>query len=315
MQRTRRKAPLHELTNDFMTQISLRGLGVALVTPFNDDFTIDFDALGKLVDYQLANGVDYLVVLATTSEAVTLNCDERNAVARFVVERVAGRVPLILGMSNNCTLELAKHVKEVDLTGYSAILSVVPYYNKPSQEGIYQHFKALAEASPLPVVLYNVPSRTGKNMEAVTTLRLAKEFPGKVIGIKEASGDIEQIEAIIAGKSEGFQVVSGDDALTLQLIRKGAEGVISVVANALPAAMSRLVDIALVDNTSPEAEHINASLQALDRALFAEGNPSGVKCLLSIMGFCHDVLRLPLVSVGSITRTAIESGLKIAQSC
>lgn len=298
-----------------MEQISLRGMGVALATPFCEDYSVDYEALGRLVDYQLANGADYLVVLATTSEAVTLNCSERNDIARFVASRVNGRIPLIMGMSNNCTHELARHLKEVDLTGYSAILSVVPYYNKPTQEGIYRHFKAIAEASPLPVVLYNVPSRTGKNMEAATTLRLAEEFPEKIIGIKEASGDIEQIAAIIAGKPSGFQVVSGDDALTLTLIRMGAEGVISVVGNALPSAMSRLVKEALADAGSTEADQINASLQALDRALFAECNPAGLKCLLSQMGFCADVLRLPLVPVGGVTRTAIAEGLKIALAC
>lgn len=298
-----------------MQQISLRGMGVALATPFKSDFSVDYDSLARLVDYQLANGADYMVVLATTSEAVTLDCAERRGVARFVADRVAGRIPLILGMSNNCTREIARHLKEVDFTGYSAVLSVVPYYNKPSQEGIYRHFKAIAEASPLPVVLYNVPSRTGKNMEAATTLRLATEFPGKIAGIKEASGDIEQIAAIIKDKPAGFQVVSGDDALTLKLIRMGAVGVISVVGNALPAAMSRMVNAALADASSAEAESINASLQALDRALFAEGNPSGLKCLLSQMGFCADVLRLPLVPVGAVTRTAIAEGLKIALAC
>ena len=298
-----------------MQQISLRGMGVALATPFKTDFSVDYDSLARLVDYQIANGADYMVVLATTSEAVTLDCAERREIARFVADRVAGRIPLILGMSNNCTRETARHLKEVDFTGYSAVLSVVPYYNKPSQEGIYRHFKAIAEASPLPVVLYNVPSRTGKNMEAATTLRLATDFPDKIIGIKEASGDIEQIAAIIKDKPERFQVVSGDDALTLKLIRMGAIGVISVVGNALPAAMSRMVNAALADASSAEAESVNASLQALDRALFAEGNPSGLKCLLSQMGFCADVLRLPLVPVGAVTRTAIAEGLKIALAC
>lgn len=290
-------------------------MGVALATPFKTDFSVDYDSLARLVDYQIANGADYMVVLATTSEAVTLDCAERREIARFVADRVAGRIPLILGMSNNCTREIARHLKEVDFTGYSAVLSVVPYYNKPSQEGIYRHFKAIAEASPLPVVLYNVPSRTGKNMEAATTLRLATDFPDKIIGIKEASGDIEQIAAIIKDKPERFQVVSGDDALTLKLIRMGAIGVISVVGNALPAAMSRMVNAALADASSAEAESVNTSLQALDRALFAEGNPSGLKCLLSQMGFCADVLRLPLVPVGAVTRTAIAESLKIALAC
>lgn len=290
-------------------------MGVALATPFKSDFSIDYDSLGRLVDYQVNEGADYMVVLATTSESATLNRRERTELARFVAERVAGRIPLIMGMSGNCTSDLVEHIAETDFTSYSAILSVVPYYNKPSQEGIFRHFKAVAEASPVPVVLYNVPSRTGKNMEASTTLRLATELPGRIIGIKEASGDMEQIAAIIAGKPQGFQVVSGDDALTLQLIRMGAEGVISVVGNALPKAMSQLVSNALADHDSIIAAQINASLQALDRALFADGNPSGLKCLLSQMGLADDILRLPLVPVTDKTRVAIAEGLKIALNC
>lgn len=288
---------------------------MALATPFKSDFSIDYEALGRLVEYQISEGADYLVVLATTSEAVTLNPSERKEISRFVTDHVGGRIPLIMGMSGNCTSDLVRHITETDFTGYSAILSVVPYYNKPSQEGIFRHFKAVAEASPVPVVLYNVPSRTGKNMEAATTLRLAAELPGKIIGIKEASGDMEQIAAIIAAKPRGFQVVSGDDALTLQLIRMGAEGVISVVGNALPKAMSQLVNHALADHDSITAAQINASLQALDRALFADGNPSGLKCLLSQMGLADDVLRLPLVPVTDKTRVAIAEGLKIALNC
>lgn len=299
--------------------VSLRGMGVALATPFKTDFSIDFDALEHLIDYQIENGADYLVVLATTSEAVTLTCPERHAVARFVAEKAAGRVPLIMGMSNNCTAELVRHIPEVDFTGYSAILSVVPYYNKPSQEGIYRHFKAIAETSPLPLVLYNVPSRTGKNMEAETTLRLAREFPGKIAGIKEASGNLEQALAIITCKPDGFSVVSGDDALTRRLIGLGAEGVISVVGNALPRLFSTMVHLTLDDTASAEAEEIDRSLQALDKALFAEGNPSGLKCLLHHLGLAENVLRLPLVPVGEATDRAIAEaidtlGVRIAPS-
>ena len=286
-------------------------MGVALATPFNDDFSVDFDALARLVDHQIEGGADYLVVLATTSEAVTLTCPERNEVARFVARHVAGRIPLIMGMSDNCTARIAGHIPEVDFTGYSAILSVVPFYNKPSQEGIYRHFKAIAEASPLPVVLYNVPSRTGKNMEAATTLRLANKFPDKIIGVKEASGDMKQIAEIITGKPDRFQVVSGDDALTLRLIRMGAEGVISVVGNALPKTFGRLVHLALDDLDNPVANEIDQRLQPLDRALFAEGNPSGLKCLLSHMGLAKDVLRLPLVPVSDKTRNDIARALAI----
>lgn len=282
-------------------------MGVALATPFKPDFSVDYEALRALVLYQISNGADFLVVLATTSEAVTLTCPERHSIARFVAETVDGRVPLILGMSNNCTSELVRHIPEVDFTGYSAILSVVPYYNKPSQEGIYQHFKAIAQVSPLPIVLYNVPSRTGKNMEADTTLRLATDFPEKIIGIKEASGNIDQIADIIARKPQGFQIVSGDDSLTRRLIGLGAEGVISVVGNALPKLFSRMVHLALENPASQQAEQIDLSMQKLDKALFAEGNPSGLKCLLAHLGLACDVLRLPLVPVSEPTRIAIQT--------
>lgn len=294
----------------FMERISLKGMGVALATPFNDDFSVDYKALQGLVEYQITHGADYLVVLATTSEAVTLSCPERNEVARFVARTAAGRIPLIIGMSDNCTARLAAHLAEVDLTGYSAILSVVPYYNKPSQEGIYRHFKAVAEASPLPVVLYNVPSRTGKNMEPQTTLRLAREFPRKIIGVKEASGNLDQIAEIIAGKPAGFQVVSGDDALTLRMIRIGAEGVISVVGNALPHIFGELVHLALHNPADTRADEIDRALQPLDKALFADGNPSGLKCLLSKLGLAQNVLRLPLVPVCAEVDNAVAEALR-----
>jgi len=293
-----------------MQPFSLRGMGVALATPFRQDFSVDYRALANLVEYQINGGADYLVVLATTSEAVTLTCPERHDVARFVAQQVAGRVPLILGMSDNCTARLAAHIPEVDLSGYSAILTVVPYYNKPSQEGIYRHFEAVAKASPLPVVLYNVPSRTGKNMEADTTLRLAYDFPDKIIGIKEASGNIDQIRAIIDRRPATFHVVSGDDALTRRLISIGAEGVISVVGNALPALFSDMVHRALANASDPIAIETDNLLQPLDKALFAEGNPSGLKCLLNILGLADDVLRLPLVPVSAATRNAIDAALQ-----
>lgn len=262
-----------------------------------------------MVDYLVDSDVDYLAVLATTSEAVTLTCPERREVATFVAERTAGRIPLIMGMSSNCTAELARHIREVDFTGYSAILSVVPYYNKPSQEGIYRHFCAIADASPLPVVLYNVPSRTGKNMEAGTTLRLASQYPGQIAAIKEASGNMDQIAAIIAGKPEGFQVVSGDDALTRRLIGLGAVGVISVVGNALPRLFGTMVHTALSDAEAPLAVEIDKALQPLDKALFAEGNPSGLKNLLWRLGLAEDILRLPLVPVSAPTSAVIASEL------
>lgn len=300
--------PLLTIDNIMTSMIDIKGTGVALATPFNADFTIDYPSLGRLVDYQIDNGVDYLVVLATTGEAVTMTWQERVEVARFVAQHAAGRIPLVLGMSSNATVFLADQLRTFDLTGYSAILSVVPFYNRPSQEGMYRHFSAIAEASPLPVILYNVPSRTGANLEAATTLRLANAYPGKIIGIKEASGRIGQIREIIEKKPDGFRVISGDDALTLPLIAMGAEGVISVVANALPARFSLMVRLAL-EGRFAEAGVIDRPMQPLYRYLFTDGNPSGIKSLLNIMGFAVDVLRLPLVPVTPATRQALQASL------
>ncbi len=292
-----------------MQRINLRGVGVALVTPFKKDDTIDYESLASLIELQIAGGVDHFVVLATTSEAVTLSCPERAEVADFVKRRVAGRRPLVLGMSNNCTRALVEHVREVDLDGFDAILSVTPYYNKPSQEGIYRHFSALAQASPLPLVLYNVPSRTGRNMTADTTLRLARDWGGKIIGIKEASGDTHQIAQIIANRPDGFQVVSGDDALTHELIRMGAEGVISVVANALPEQFSAMVHATLDNPSSAEADELNRRLLPLCHSLFEECNPSGIKSLLAHMGLAEATVRLPLVETSPALSAKIAAEL------
>ncbi|HAP29440.1 MAG TPA: 4-hydroxy-tetrahydrodipicolinate synthase [Porphyromonadaceae bacterium] len=293
--------------------IDIKGTGVALATPFNADFTIDYDSLGRLVDYQIENGVDYIVVLGTTGEAVTMTWQERVEVARFVVEHAAGRIPLVLGMSSNATTFLVEQLRTFDLSGYSAILSVVPFYNRPSQEGLSRHFSAIAEASPLPVILYNVPSRTGANLEAATTLSLARRYPGKIIGIKEASGRIGQIREIIEKKPQGFRVISGDDALTLPLVAMGAEGVISVIANALPERFSTMVRLAL-EGRFAEAGRIDRPLQPLYRYLFTDGNPSGIKALLNIMGLAGDVLRLPLVPVSAPTREALAASLAAVDS-
>lgn len=281
--------------------MTIRGTGAALVTPFNNDFSIDFDSLGRLVEQLARDGVDYLVVLGTTAEAATLTRAERGEVARFVAERASGRMPLVLGMSGNATANLVEELRHTDLEGYDAILSVMPYYNKPSQEGARRHFSAIAEASPLPLILYNVPSRTGSNLDASTTLRLAHDFPGQIVGIKEASGKLGQIRELIEKRPQGFEVVSGDDALTLPLIAMGAVGVISVVANALPAQFTRMVRLCL-DGRFHEAAAIDRPLQKFYRCLFAEGNPSGVKCLLSLQGKCADTLRLPLVPVSDTLR-------------
>ncbi len=289
--------------------ISLDGLGIALATPFKEDFSIDYQSLGRLIDYQVENGADYLVVLGTTGEAVTLTDEERHDLARFVAGRVAGRVPLVLGMSGNSTYHLTDTIARTDFSGYDAILSVVPFYNKPSQEGMRLHFEAVAKASPLPVVLYNVPGRTGANLDAATTLRLAAEHPEKIVAIKEASGRMGQIREILEKKPADFVVISGDDALTLPLMAMGARGVISVIGNALPAEFSRVVHLCL-EGRFGEASAFDRPLQPFYRALFAEGNPSGIKALLALRGMAEDILRLPLTPVSETTREHLRNALQ-----
>lgn len=276
-----------------MAQINLKGMGVALITPFKDDESIDFDALSKLIEYQIRNGIDYLVVLGTTAETPTLTEQEKNEVLSFVIERVKERVPIVLGLGGNNTRGIVERLKTESFQGVDAILSVVPYYNKPSQEGIYQHYKAIASATKLPVILYNVPGRTGVNMTAETTLRLAREFDN-IVAIKEASGNITQMDDIIKNKPKDFMVISGDDGITFPLITLGAVGVISVIGNAFPREFSRMVRLAL------EGDYANALLihhkfTELFELLFVDGNPAGVKSILSSMGYIRNRLRLPLV--------------------
>ena len=276
-----------------MAQINLKGMGVALITPFKDDESIDFDALSKFIEYQIQNGIDYLVVLGTTAETPTLTEQEKNEVLSFVIERVKERVPIVLGLGGNNTRGIVERLKTESFQGVDAILSVVPYYNKPSQEGIYQHYKAIASATKLPVILYNVPGRTGVNMTAETTLRLAREFDN-IVAIKEASGNITQMDDIIKNKPKDFMVISGDDGITFPLITLGAVGVISVIGNAFPREFSRMVRLAL------EGDYANALLihhkfTELFELLFVDGNPAGVKSILSSMGYIRNRLRLPLV--------------------
>ena len=276
-----------------MAQINLKGMGVALITPFKDDESIDFDALSKLIEYQIQNGIDYLVVLGTTAETPTLTEQEKNEVLSFVIERVKERIPIVLELGGNNTRGIVERLKTESFQGVDAILSVVPYYNKPSQEGIYQHYKAIASATKLPVILYNVPGRTGVNMTAETTLRLAREFDN-IVAIKEASGNITQMDDIIKNKPKDFMVISGDDGITFPLITLGAVGVISVIGNAFPREFSRMVRLAL------EGDYANALLihhkfTELFELLFVDGNPAGVKSILSSMGYIRNRLRLPLV--------------------
>lgn len=276
-----------------MTTFNLKGMGVAMITPFKADKSIDYDAMERLIEHLVNAKVDYIVVLGTTGETPALFPEEKHLIRDFVINRVNGRVPLVLGLGGNNTMAIVEELKNDDFTGFSAILSVVPFYNKPSQEGIYRHYKEVAEASPLPVILYNVPGRTGVNMTAATTLRIAKEIPN-VIGVKEASGNFTQIEEIIKNKPESFQVVSGDDSITYPLMTLGAVGVISVIGNAFPAEFGKMVRLCLA------GDHYNAlpihfQFTELFNLLFVDGNPAGVKCTLNAMGMIENELRLPLV--------------------
>lgn len=276
-----------------MTNSRLKGMGVALITPFNNDDSVDFESLGRLVEYQIKNGIDYLVVLGTTAETATLSEAEKKEVSSFVIDKVNGRVPIVLGVGGNCTRSVVEELKTKDFTGVDAILSVTPYYNKPSQEGLYQHYSEIAKATNLPIILYNVPGRTGVNMTAETTLRLAREFPG-IVAIKEASGNIAQMDEIIKSKPENFLVISGDDGITFPLITLGAVGVISVIGNAFPKEFSKMVRLALAGDYEKALE-IHHSFTELFNLLFVDGNPAGVKCMLHAMGYINNKLRLPLV--------------------
>lgn len=268
-------------------------MGVALITPFKADDSIDFDALAKLVEHLIKNGTDYLVVCGTTAETATMTKQERDEVSRFVIRVNAGRLPIVLGVGGNNTQAVIDQLQNDDLSGVDAILSVTPYYNKPSQEGLYQHFKAIATASRLPIILYNVPGRTGVNMTADTTLRLANDFKN-IVAIKEASGIFTQIDDIIKNKPENFVVISGDDGITFPLITLGAVGVISVIGNAFPYEFSRMVRLAL-NGQYDAAREIHYRFNELFKLLFVDGNPAGVKSILSVMGMIENKLRLPLV--------------------
>lgn len=276
-----------------MALIDLKGMGIALVTPFKADGSVDYEALVKLVEYQVQNGTDYLVVLGTTAETPTLTETEKAEIKRLVVTQVRRRVPVVLGVGGNCTRAVVDTLRQADLQDVDAILSVVPYYNKPSQEGIFRHYEAIAEATTRPVILYNVPGRTGTNMTAETTLRLARTFRN-IIAVKEASGNIKQMNDIIKNKPADFQVISGDDGITYPLIALGAVGVISVIGNAFPREFSRMVRLAL-EGDYDNARVIHSRFMELFDLLFVDGNPAGVKSMLNMMGFIENRLRLPLV--------------------
>jgi 4-hydroxy-tetrahydrodipicolinate synthase len=271
----------------------LKGTGVAMVTPFNPDGTIDFQSLEKLTNHLIDGGVNYLVVMGTTGESVTLTKDEKQAVLSSILETNDGRVPVVLGVGGNNTSEVVEQLQKLDATGLTAVLSVSPAYNKPTQNGIYAHYAEVSNASPLPIILYNVPGRTSSNMTAETTLRLANDFDN-IVAIKEASGSLDQCTAILKDRPEGFLVISGDDTLSLPIIASGGDGVISVVANALPNEYSDLINASLEGDLTT-AQKRQYQLFDLINALFEEGNPAGVKATLKLLGVCDDYVRLPLV--------------------
>lgn len=283
----------------------LIGMGVALVTPFKPDYSVDYEALENLVEFQITNGTDYLVVLGTTGENPTLTQDEKDKIVSTVVRVNARRVPIVLGIGGNNTMAIIQQIKHTDFTDIDAILSVAPYYNKPSQEGLYQHYKAIAQSTCMPIILYNVPGRTGVNISAATTLRLAADCDN-IVAIKEASGNFKQIDDIIKNKPENFMVISGDDGITFPLITLGAVGVISVVGNAYPKEFSRMVRLALRGDLQG-ARTIHYRFVEMIDLLFVDGNPAGVKSILSSMGLIHNVLRLPLVPTTTNTHERLEA--------
>jgi 4-hydroxy-tetrahydrodipicolinate synthase len=274
---------------------SLIGTGVALITPFKKDLTVDTEALANIVNYQVDGGIDYLVVLGTTAESATLDKKEKQLVIDTVIAANNGRLPLVLGIGGNNTKEVCEDLQSTDLSSFTAILSVSPYYNKPTQEGIYQHFKAVAEASPLPVILYNVPGRTGSNMLPSTVIRLANDFDN-VVAIKEAAGDIVQAMKIIQHKPEGFLVISGDDMITLPMVLAGGAGVISVIAEGFPKQFSDMVRLGL-DRRVDEAYALHYLIADSIDMIFEQGNPAGIKHVFKELGLCEDTVRLPLVNV------------------
>jgi len=290
----------------------LRGTGVALVTPFRKYGTIDFTSLGKLVDHTIDGGVDYLVALGTTSEAATMVADERVAIVDFIAERANGRVPIVVGVGGNSTQGVESQLQKMPYQNVDAILSVTPYYNKPNQKGLYYHYKSLANASDLPIILYNVPGRTGVNMSAETTVKLANEF-SNIIGVKEASGDLVQVQTILRDRPKNFLVISGDDALTYSMIGAGGDGVISVTANAYPKEYSTMVKLALSKKNKAACD-LNFSLLDFMEAIFEDGNPAGIKAALNAMSILENHLRLPLVKVNVQTANKIKAFIEAYKS-
>lgn len=284
------------------------GLGIALVTPFKPNGEVDYEALRRLIDYQLDNGADFFAILATTSESPCLSAEEKETIAHTIIDHVAGRARILKYCGGNNTAAVVDEIKHADWKGVDGILSICPYYNKPSQEGLYQHFKAIAEICPLPIVLYNVPGRTGVNLKAETTVRIAKDFDN-IVAIKEASGSLEQVDEIIKNKPKNFEVISGDDALTFPMIASGAVGVISVIGNALPKEFSQMIRLEFRGEYEP-ARVIHHQFTELYKLLFVDGNPAGCKALLNDMGLIENVLRLPLVPTRIETKQKMNEIIK-----
>jgi 4-hydroxy-tetrahydrodipicolinate synthase len=285
-----------------------KGTGVAIVTPFKNDSSIDFAAVGRVIDHVIKGSVNYIVAMGTTGESVTLTKDEKKALISYVVEKIDNRVPLVVGIGGNNTQEVINCIRHADLSGVDGILSVAPYYNKPSQRGIFQHFKAIATCSPIPVIIYNVPGRTCCNITSETCLELAHECEN-IVAVKEASGDISQVMKIIKGKPESFSVISGDDMMTIPIIASGGAGVISVLANAFPMQCNELVSHSLKSNFK-SAREIQLRFLEIIELLFIEGNPSGVKAMLNIMNLCQNNLRLPLVPVSRAIYSRIQKAIE-----
>lgn len=280
------------------------GTGVALITPFNDDYSVDYQSLKNIVDFTLQNGADFLVALGTTSEAPTLNAEEKVNVVKTIVEIAAGRCPILLGMGGNNTAALIESIKNQCFKGVDGILSVVPYYNKPNQRGMLAHFKAVADVSPVPVVLYNVPGRVGVNLQAATTVELAKH--PNIIAVKEASGNLQQIMEILRDKPSDFTVLSGDDGITQPMMALGAKGVISVAANGYPEPFCKMVHL-MLEGEEKEALELHYKMLRMNGLIFADGNPAGIKALMAHRGLCRNVLRLPLVPTSEKVRLDIEN--------
>jgi len=286
---------------------SLIGMGVALVTPFKSDLTIDHDALSKIVSFNIDNGTDYLVISGTTGESVTITKDEKRAIVETIVKTNAGRLPLVIGIGGNNTAAVIEELKTTDLSPFAAVLSVAPYYSKPTQEGLYQHFKAVAEASTIPVILYNVPGRTAKNMEPDTSLRLARDIDN-IVAIKEAGNSPEQYKALIQNKPKDFMVISGDDDLVCDVVLSGGSGVISVIGQALPALFSNMIHKG-ISGDEQAAKALEKSAMPLIGLIFEENNPAGIKAVLEQLGLCNDTVRLPLVTATEALKLKIKNAL------